>query len=82
MLYTANNGDYTVSAVSAKTDMVVDTIPVELFPTVVAVNPDTNMIYVANNFNSSSNKLSVIDGQTNNVVAKIPYWFRRSKHCN
>lgn len=71
MLYTANNGDYTVSVVSAKTDKVVATIPVDLFPSVVAVNPDTNMIYVANESNCSSDKLSVMDGETNKVVAKI-----------
>src|SRR5215469_2999772 len=47
------------------------------FPHAVAVNPVTNKIYVANNFNNSSGTVTIIDGETNStttvVVAPWPY---------
>ncbi|MBI3968991.1 MAG: hypothetical protein HY329_25405 [Chloroflexi bacterium] len=42
------------------------TIPVGASPTAVAVNPNTNRIYVA----SSDGTLSVVDGTSNTVVTK------------
>ena len=45
------------------------TIPVESMPTGVSVNPNTNRIYVANH---GSNTVSVIDGDTNFVIATVP----------
>ena len=71
MLYTANNGDYTVSVVSTKSNKLVDTIHVGTFPEYLAVNPDTSMIYVVCFDNSYYNKLYVISGATNQVVTKI-----------
>jgi YVTN family beta-propeller protein len=70
MLYTANNGDYTVSVVSGSDHKLVDTIPVETFPNFIALNPDTNMIYVTSD-NYGSHKLSVISGITNKVTSTI-----------
>jgi YVTN family beta-propeller protein len=45
------------------------TIPVGTVPKFVAVNQDTNFIYVSN---LNSNNVSVIDGATNSVVATVP----------
>ena len=47
----------------------VATVPVGSHPMGVAVNPNTNRIYVANTW---SNNVSVIDGDTNTVVATVP----------
>ncbi len=48
---------------------IIATIPVGQVPEGVAVNPNTNTIYVANN---GSNNVSVINGNTNQVIATIP----------
>jgi YVTN family beta-propeller protein len=48
---------------------VIATIPVGYFPNSIAVNPKTNMVYVANWF---GNSVSVIDGSSNTVIATIP----------
>ena len=39
------------------------------YPVAIAVNPNTNMIYVAN---ADDNTTSVIDGKTSSVVKTIP----------
>jgi DNA-binding beta-propeller fold protein YncE len=39
------------------------------FPVAVAVNPVTNKIYVANNWNGSSGNVTVIDGATNSTTS-------------
>ena len=55
----------------ADAEMVIDTIdlgwPSGVDPGAVAVNEDTNRVYLAN-----SNSVSVIDGSTNNLLATIP----------
>ena len=51
------------------TPTVIATMTVGTKPTGVAVNPNTNLIYVSNFI---SNSLSVIDGATNTVVSTIP----------
>jgi len=48
---------------------VIATIPVGSGPSDVAVNPNTDRIYVAN---SGSDTLSVIDGATNSVLTNVP----------
>jgi len=48
---------------------VIATIPVGQAPTAVAVNPQTNTIYVSS---PASNTLWVIDGPTNSVIATLP----------
>jgi YVTN family beta-propeller protein len=50
-----------------ETDASIVTIPVGLSPNAVSVNPLTNTIYVVN----SDNTVSVIDGNTNRVVATV-----------
>ena len=47
----------------------IDDISVGNSPFGVAVNPNTNLAYVAN---SNSSTVSVIDGKTNSVIATIP----------
>jgi YVTN family beta-propeller protein len=44
-------------------------VPVGEFPISVAVNPNTNMVYVAN---SNSSTVSVIDGTANSLVRDVP----------
>ena len=54
-------------------DTVTNTIPVGSKPWGVAVNPTTNMIYVANSDCClTSPTISVIDGTTNTVINTIP----------
>ena len=59
-----------VSVIDGTTDMVESTIPVGENALQVALNMNTNMIYVSNWF---SNTVSVIDGRTNTVVSSIPF---------
>jgi DNA-binding beta-propeller fold protein YncE len=49
-------------------DTVIATIPVGTNPSVVAINPNTNRIYVEN---SGEGTMSVIDGTSNTVLTKI-----------
>lgn len=62
-------GGNTVSVIDGKTDSVLSKITVGTAPFGVAVNPNTNMIYVANDGNST---VSVINGSNNSVVNTIP----------
>jgi YVTN family beta-propeller protein len=57
-----------VSVIDGETNSVIKTIPVGASPTDVAVNPNNNLIYVAN---VDSNTVSVIDGETNEVVLGV-----------
>jgi YVTN family beta-propeller protein len=50
---------------SARAQTVTATVPVGTSPRAVAVNPQTNKIYVANSF---SNNVTVIDGATNSTI--------------
>ncbi len=67
LLYTANDIDDTVSVVDTVTNTLVTTIPTDQ-PFGVAVNPNTNLIYV----NTEPGVVYVIDGATNQVVTTIP----------
>lgn len=49
----------------------VRSIAVGDFPIAVAINPTTNRIYAAN-YGSASDSVSVIDGNTNTVIATVP----------
>jgi YVTN family beta-propeller protein len=59
----------TTSIIDGTTNEVIKEIPVGINPQGVAINPDTNRIYVAN---FGSNTTSVIDGTTNEVIKEIP----------
>ena|GEM_PF-1176489 len=59
-----------VSEINGTTDMVESTIMVGENTHEVALNTNTNMIYVANSY---SNTISVIDGRTNTIVSSIPF---------
>ena len=57
--------DNTVSAIDGKTNTVVKTIPVGYNPWGIAINPDTNMIYVTN---SDHDKTYIINGVTKSTT--------------
>ena len=57
-------------SLSADAQTVVATVAVGTDPNVVAVNPNTNKIYVANTNRNSS--VTVIDGATNNTTTVTP----------
>ena len=63
----ANQDSNTISVINGATNEVVQNVPVGT-PVAIAVNPDTNLIYVAN---WSSDTVSVIDGETNEVLKNI-----------
>jgi YVTN family beta-propeller protein len=83
-MYVANFYSNTVSVIDAGTNNVIDTIPM-LFdsanPTSIVYNPTDNHLYVTNYYNlgntggggssGSSGTVSVIDGNTNNLIANI-----------
>ena len=58
----------TSPSIDGTTNTVVATVPVGPYPSGVAVNPTTNLIYAAN---QGSGDVSVIDGTTNTVVATV-----------
>jgi len=72
LLYVANGGSRTVSALDIGTDpahpKVIATVPVQGYPHGLAVTPDGRYVVVANTLGDS---LSVIDTTTNRVVATI-----------
>jgi YVTN family beta-propeller protein len=59
----------TVSVFDGTTKTLIATVPVGSQPWAIAVNPTTNLVYVAN---ASSASVSVIDGTTNTVTATVP----------
>ena len=67
--------DGTVSVIDTATYTLLATIPVPGGFFRLTVNPATNLVYVAN---SSPTGVSVIDGETNTVVAFIPASFLRT----
>ena len=78
MIYVANSGfgfnthpyqPGTVSVIDGLTNSVISTISVGNDPQGIAVNPNTNKIYVANQHDST---VSVINGSTNTIVSTIP----------
>ena len=56
-----------VSVIDGRTNTVAATVPADKGPWAVAVNPVSNMIYVANRL---SDKVTVIDGRTNGAVQR------------
>jgi YVTN family beta-propeller protein len=77
MVYVVNQDSDTVSVINSSTNRVVADITIvtnmgeeqeDTIPTAVAVNPDMNMVYVADWWNDI---ISVINGSTNSVVAHI-----------
>ena len=53
--------------IDGRTNTVAATVPADKGPWAVAVNPVSNMIYVANRL---SDKVTVIDGRTNRAVQR------------
>jgi YVTN family beta-propeller protein len=71
-IYVGNEGNgtgTTLAVINGFTDRIIQNIPVGTGPHGVAVNPNTNRIYTAND---TSNTVSVVDGSTNTVIATIP----------
>ena len=64
----ANIASNNVSVINGATNTVVATVNAGPNPDAIAVNPSTNLIYVAN---VSSNNVSVINGATNTIVATV-----------
>ena len=73
LIYVVNSavGDPTgtVSVIDGETSVVVATVPVGHHPRCVAVDPETNRLYVTHYF---SRTVSVIDGATLRIVAVLP----------
>jgi YVTN family beta-propeller protein len=71
----ASNGSGPGSAavISGQTNTVVATIPIGALPAAVAVNPNTNIVYVTNLFvpTSPNGSVSVLNGQTDKPLATI-----------
>ena len=76
MVYVVNYSYNTTTVIDGRTNDVVKTIKVGGIPYGAAVNPTTNMVYVAN---EGSGTISVIDGNKANDVVKtlfvnaVPY---------
>jgi len=66
--YIANRNSNNVSVINTATNTVVTTIPVNVNPSGVAINPDGSKVYVAN---ATSGNISVISTSTNAVVSTI-----------
>jgi YVTN family beta-propeller protein len=69
--YVTNNFDGTVSVIDASTNAVVATVPVRTGPSVVAVSPTGNFVYVGHQDFLGGGGVSVIDTATNTVVAQL-----------
>ena len=74
MVYVANTGSKTISVIDCngrpgQTNIGEKTIPVGSTPDGVAVNPNTNMVYVGIR---DYNTVSVIDGSTKQYNKKYP----------
>ena len=73
-IYAASSANNAVDVIDGTTDSIVSTISVGYTPLGVAVNPNTNMIYVSENpiWNGPNEGIvSVIDGSTNSIVSRI-----------
>ena len=68
------SGKGIAAVISGQTNTVVARIPVGAIPDAVAVNPSTNIVYVANQWVSPgpNGSVSVLNGQTNKPLATIP----------
>ena len=58
-----------ISVIDGATDTLTGSITLRNVTNAIAVNPTTNMIYVAHR---DANSISVIDGKSNKVVNRIP----------
>jgi YVTN family beta-propeller protein len=67
LVYVANSDNDTVSVIDGTTNTKLGDIPVGGRPTDIAVNPDNNLVYVAN----SAGVVSVINGKNNTKVGII-----------
>lgn len=72
LVYTANIGDTTISAINTATNEVVATIPVPNTPMGIAVSADGSTVYVAGSF---GNAIFVINAAKAQIIATIPYIF-------
>src|SRR5205823_5275389 len=68
MVYVTNKKSDTISVINGTTDKVVDTIQQVGGPKSIAVNPNTNRIYVS----ITNNTIYVIDGTTDKEYSDIP----------
>jgi YVTN family beta-propeller protein len=68
--FKTNSDSNTISVIDGLHNKVVANITVRESPSAVAVNPNTNIVYVAN---SVSDTVSVIDGSINQVVAGVTF---------
>ncbi|MGC7872882.1 YncE family protein [Desulfosporosinus sp. SYSU MS00001] len=66
-IYVTNRGSNNVSVIDGLANVVIDNILVGASPEGITVNPTTNRIYVTN----QGNKVSVINGNTNTVIATV-----------
>ena len=69
----------TVMVIDCSTNTVIETITVGVYPIAIAVNPQTNKIYVVN---GQSNSVSVIDGSTNSVIKTLAWDGDRTEFAN
>jgi YVTN family beta-propeller protein len=70
----SGNDGNTISVIDGTTNQIVADIPVPgLDPSTIAVNPSTNMVYVASSgsYKSGDETILVIDGTTNQIVTDI-----------
>ena len=71
-VYTANLDAMTVSVINGNSNTLEDTISLDIEPFDIAVNPNTNKIYVAGTKNEGQEQaVIIIDGGTNSVLASI-----------
>jgi YVTN family beta-propeller protein len=66
-IYVTNRGSNNVSVINGLSDVVIDNILVGASPEGISINVVTNRIYVTNR----GNKVSVINGYTNTVIATV-----------
>jgi YVTN family beta-propeller protein len=69
LLYVANYGDNTMTAVNARTGKVAATVGVGERPKAIAFDPVLHLIYVAN---AGANSVSVIDAASQAILATLP----------
>ena len=68
MVYTTDTENNVISVRDSYSGKVIKDIPIAKEPYAIDVNSNTNMIYVANGI---ANRISVINGTTNEVVSNI-----------
>jgi YVTN family beta-propeller protein len=70
MIYVANQLSNTTSVIDGKTNAVIKNVQTGINPAGIAVNPNTNKIYVTTRSEDEFEEfgVSIIDGKTNGVV--------------